>query len=178
MNIYSPFSIFMNSSENFIEKYVEKVRQERKDLYTENSGRFFQLDIEKRDFFVKIGTVSATIGAFSFVIFDQVPRRGFLIVGDAFLLLVIMLCFYSYLQLLKKDERNLHRTYHDIFERMIQEVEILQSERSNIEKADYLKEELSKLKPYSRPKLSILHEQNIVLILVILALCFVALSLF
>ena len=168
----------MNFSENPIEKYVEKVKQERRDLYTENSGRFFQVDIEKRDFFVKIGTAGTTIGAFSFVIFDQVPRRTFLILGDAVLLVLIALCFHFYLQLLKESEISLHRTYYDIFERMTREVEVLEGERLNAEKADYLKEELSKLKPYSRPKLSILHEQNIVLILFIVALCFVAVSLF
>lgn len=171
-----PKQIVMPNNKNAI----ENLKKERKDLFLKSSDHFNDFDKERRDFIMRIATLSATVGAFSFLIFDKVASPNLLKLGDFFLGVNIIYCVVVYLLLFKKDLYNYHSAYFDIFERMNKEIEIWSKIDLGLATADDLvcfhKQEISNIGKYERPVKDSLADQEFVIILFALAWIFILLS--
>lgn len=162
--------------------YIDKVKEEREKLHFMSVEIFQQHDLEQRDFFIKVSTLSATIGAFSFLIFglEILKTPLFLIIGDILLLSVIVLSLVNYLCIFRRSHREFHGTYYSISERQTNEIEktekLLNGDITREEWEAFIKDELKKIPPYKRPKEMSFISLFIVSILMIIALIFISLG--
>lgn len=143
-----------------IRQYLDKRRGDREKLAVTSIPIFVSFHTEKRDFFIKIATIAATIGAFSFLLFDSAVLKSppLLIFGDLILLLVIVASLALYTYELRNSFYDFHDMYYSVFESQNREIQTTQKFlRREISKEDYdkfLKAEIDKIPEYNRPSKS------------------------
>lgn len=80
---------------------------------------FAEYERDRRNFFTVIATISATIGAFSFLLFpltNIVKNLLLLKIGDGLLLLTIIFSVSTYLFILRDSQNKFHKVYYDYLE--------------------------------------------------------------
>jgi hypothetical protein len=159
-----------------------KIEEERETLFLKALDLFANFDNEGRNFFIKIATISATIGAFSFLVFDKVENQLFLRIGDSLLLVVIIYSIAVYYMLFKKDLINFHQTYHNIFKRNTRHIEMIQKLESGLISPEdfkiFMNDEINKINEYKRPSVERFANNKIIIIILSLALILICLSFF
>lgn len=107
------------------------------------------------NFQTSTATIAASVGAFSFVIFNDVANKNLLIIGDVILLVTIFLSLFNSLDTQQRQYKTFHDTYYDLFERdtiMIERLQNLYNTSSDMVGVnDYLIDEIKKISPYKRP---------------------------
>lgn len=121
---------------------------------------FAEYERDRRNFFSMLATISATIGAFSFLLFpleNVVKNLTMLIVGDGLLLLTIIFSVLVYMFILRSSQRKFHKVYYDNFEILINR-------------------EYEKLLKYKRPKFEEYYLESIACLFFVSALIFIGIS--
>jgi hypothetical protein len=172
----------MNEALMKARNFVDRRDEERDKLRQDSQPIFASFAQESRSFFSFTATTSATIGAFSFLLFDSHILKSPVLLkfGDVLLLIVIVLSAYSYLSDLQKDYIRYHNDYFNTFEMLSKDIskgyKVLSGEMTFEEFKKWANEQLQITK-YKRPPMSgfILHW--IVFVFFVLALLLVATSL-
>jgi hypothetical protein len=137
-------------------KVIENHKSIKKELFQNSFPQFSDFDREKRNIPLKIATISATIAAFSFLIFDNVKNGKLLLVGDIFMLLIIAISLFFHIYLLGGQYIKLHKTHFDLHEKLsmfITKLSEMVALREPIDKIDeYAREYFNNIPKYTRPK--------------------------
>lgn len=161
--------------------FIEKRNSEREKLFLTSQPIYANFFTDKRNIFGTLATVSATIGAFSFLLFSSavLKSRTLLITGDLLLLATILLSLYFLIFLIKDDLSSYHKTYYDAFERLGNDIDqgykVLLGELTGTEFKDWAGKELKNY-VYKRPPLPTFKWHWIAYILFFSALFLIALS--
>lgn len=121
---------------------------------------FAEYDRDRRNFFSTLATMSATIGAFSFLLFNSssiIKNQSFLKWGDILLLVTIILSVVSYLYVLANSQYRFHEIYYNYLE-------------------NFNAREYDKLPKYKRPEVRIYLLESIVCSVFIIALLLIGTS--
>lgn len=123
---------------------------------------FAEYERDRRNFFTMIATISATIGAFSFLLFPSTNIvKNFLLlkIGDGLLLLTIILSIVIYLYILRDSQNGFHKVFYDYLE-------------------IFYNKQYEKIPKYKRPKVRNYLLEFSVCFIFILALVFIGISFF
>lgn len=143
----------------FVEGKMNEVRNKLIDI---SSSVFAEYDRDRRNFFSMLATISATIGAFSFLLFpltNIVKNLPMLKIGDGLLLLTIILSISIYLFVLRGSQKKFHEVYYENFE-------ILTNK------------EYEKIPKYKRPEFTEYYLEFVVCLIFIFALVSIGISFF
>lgn len=108
------------------ERFKETRIVERKELHSINQPQYSNLLSNRRGVLATISTISATIGAFSFLLFDTegiVCSLTLLIIGDLLLLTTIIVSVFFYIVITQKDLLVLHKSYYDSLEWLNEDID-------------------------------------------------------
>ena len=171
------------SLKNKVSEKIEKWYSEREKHFFSSQQFFSTYDQSRRGFFSTIATLSATIGAFSFLLFDLsiLANPSFLVIGDIFLIITIVTSIFIYLRLLNLEHQEFHNTYFTVFERLSEDIsnggKLQRKEISEEEYQKLLERNQDKISEYERPKSPTYKWHNLIFLMFALALFFVLISL-
>lgn len=162
---------------------VKKIQEHRDRLFTISFPVFANLAQEKRDFYLKIATIAAAIGSFSFLLpsSDLLKNPGLLVVGDILLLFVVLLSAALFLKDLKNKSSEFHKSYYSVFEGWGKIADIGQKfYLGQIKEEEFmseLKKEFDSIPSYNRPAQEQFKWESLLLVLFTFALISISLSL-
>lgn len=153
------FNIYREIRNFILDVPMQKLKEKLIDI---SVPVFAEYDRDRRNFFSMLATISATIGAFSFLLFpltNIVENLHLLKIGDGLLLLTIILSISAYLFVLRDSQMKFHKVYYEKFEIL-------------------LNKEYKKLPKYKRPEFKEYYLEFIVCLIFIIALIFIGFSFF
>jgi Zn-dependent membrane protease YugP len=155
--------IFKNIYKYLNNLFIDSQAKELKLWLINNSFPIFaEYDRDRRNFFSMLATISATIGAFSFLLFSTgsiVKNIQLLKIGDGLLLITIIFSISTYLFILSDSQKKFHKVYYDSLE-------------------IFNNKEYEKLPKYRRPKVRNYLLEFIICSIFVFALIFIGMSFF